>query len=129
MGPGAKTKITLASEGVPAQIIYFRRSPTKAAASAIGATTALERFMRDPAFFHLRDKDVTVTVKDVTFGHYAMSPTDLQRRYVPAGAIEDMSQTRELRFDFRRSAVALDKSPEDAKRADAVANPRACRVF
>jgi len=130
MGPGAKIKVTLAGEGAPAQIVYFWRSPTKAAAATvISATTALERFMRDPAFFHLRNKDASVTVKDVTFGYYAMSPTDFQRLYVPVWAIDATSQTRELRYDFRRYVVAVDMTPEDAKRADAVANPRACRLF
>jgi regulatory protein YycI of two-component signal transduction system YycFG len=85
--------------------------------------------MRDPAFFHLRNKDASVTVKDVTFGYYAMSPTDFQRLYVPVWAIDATSQTRELRYDFRRYVVAVDMTPEDAKRADAVANPRACRLF
>lgn len=130
MGPGAKIKITLVGEGTPAQIVYFWRVPAKAAdANAISATTALERFMRDPAFFHLRNKEATVTVHDVTFGYYAMSPTDFQRLYVPVWAIDATSQTRELRYDFRRYVVAVDVSAEDAKHADAVANPRACRVF
>jgi len=130
MGPGAKIKVTFATTDTPAQLIYFWRVPSKApAAAAISATTALERFMRDPAFFHLRNKEASVEVHKVTFGYYAMTPTDFQRLYVPVWAIDVTCQTRELRHDFRRYVVAVDRSPEDAKRADAVANPRTCRMF
>ncbi len=130
LGPGGKIKVTFAGEDAPAQLIYFWRFPSKApAAAAISPTTALERFMRDPAFFHLRNKDAVVAVKAVTFGYYAMTPTDFQRLYVPVWAIDATSQTRELRYDFRRYVVAVDMTPEEAKGADAVANPRACRMF
>ena len=130
MGPGAKIKVTFAADDAPAQLIYFWRIPAKApAATAISPTTALERFMRDPAFFHLRNKDAVVEVKGVTFGYYAMTPTDFQRLYVPVWAIDARCQTRELRYDFRRYVVAVDMTPEEAKSADVVANPRACRMF
>lgn len=130
MGPGAKIKVSLAGDGTPAQLIYFWRTPTKAsAAPAISATVALERFMRDPSFFRLRNKEALVEVKKVTLGYYAMSPTDFQRLYVPVWAIDASCMTRELRYDFRNYVVAVDMSPERAKEADAVANPRACRLF
>ena len=130
MGPGAKIKATFTAEDGPAQLVYFWRTPSRApAAAAISASTALERFMRDPAFFRLRNKDALVEVQKITFGYYAMSPTDFQRLYVPVWAIDATCTTRELRHDFRRYVVAVDMSAEDAKRADAVANPRACRMF
>jgi hypothetical protein len=130
LGPGAKIKVSLAGEGAPAQLIYFWRKPSKAsAAPAISATVALERFMRDPSFFRLRNKDALVEVKNVRLGYYAMSPTDFQRFYVPVWAIDAVCVTRELRYEFRNYVVAVDMSPERAKEADAVANPRACRLF
>jgi hypothetical protein len=130
MGPGAKIKVTFADPEAPAQLIYFWRIPGKAAAAtAISAETAIERFMRDPAFFHLRNKDAVVEVTSVTFGYYALTPTDFQRLYVPVWAIEATSQTRLLRHDFTRYVVAVDMTPEEAKQADVVSNPRACRMF
>jgi len=130
MGPGAKIKVTFTCDDTPTQLIYFWRVPAKApAAGAISVTTALERFMRDPAFFRLRNKEASVEIHKVTFGYYAMTPTEFQRMYVPVWAIDVTCQTRELRHDFRRYVVAVDKSPEDAKLADAVANPRVCRMF
>ncbi len=42
---------------------------------------------------------------------------------------EATCQTRELRHDFTRYVVAVDMTPEEAKQADVVANPRACRMF
>ena len=97
-------------------------------ATAISPETAVERFMRDPAFFHLRNKDAVVEVKSVTFGYYSLTPTDFQRLY-PVWAVEATCQTRELRHDFTRYVVAVDMTPEEAKQADVVANPRACRMF
>lgn len=130
MGPGAKIKVTLAGDDTPAQLIYFWRKPSKSPdAVAISATTAIERFMRDPAFFHLRNKEASVEVNKVTFGYYAMSPTDFQRLYVPVWAIDVTCKTRELQHDFRRYVVAVDRSPEDVKRDSTVSNPRACRIF
>ena len=130
LGPGAKIKVTFAGLEAPAQLIYFWRIPSKAAAAtAISAETAVERFMRDPAFFHLRNKDAVVDVQSVTFGYYALTPTDFQRLYVPVWAVEATCQTRQLRHDFTRYVVAVDMTPEEAKQADVVANPRACRMF
>jgi hypothetical protein len=130
MGPGAKIKVTFVGDGTPAQLIYFWRTPAKAsAAAAISASVALERFMRDPSFFRLRNKEAVVEVKKMTLGYYAMSPTDFQRLYVPVWAIDAACITRELRYDFRNYVVAVDMSAERAKETDAVPDPRACRLF
>ena len=130
MGPGAKIKVTFAGDGALAQLVYFWRKPSRAPnAIAISATTALERFMRDPAFFRLRNKEASVDVHKIAFGYYAMSPTDFQRLYVPVWAIDATCKTRELQHDFRRYVVAVDRSPEDVKRDSTVPDPRACRIF
>lgn len=122
--------MTFGGNAEPAQLIYFWRTPSKASsASAISASVALERFMRDPSFFRLRNKDALVEVHNVTLGYYAMTPTEFQRLYVPVWAIDATCLTRDLRYDFRNYVVAVDMSPESAKRRDAVPNPRACRLF
>lgn len=130
MGPGAKIKVTFAGDAALAQLLYFWRHPSKAPeAEVISASTALDRFMRDPAFYQLRSKDAVVEIQGVTFGYYAMSPTDMQRMYVPVWAINATCRTREFEHSFRRHVVAIDVSPEDAKINNMASNPKACRVF
>jgi len=127
-GPGAKIKVSLVEENKISGLLYFWRKPTKdRKMPLIHPEEAIKRLTSDPTFGNLSPKTARVTLHNIQFGYYSLTPTDFQRCMIPVYAINGTVETEFLDpYQFTQYVMAVDISFDEIKKYGVVDNPYHC---